>query len=341
VIYYLACKHRSLGVQLHYFPGELARSVRLLTYDDLFARPVLPAGTYVFADFDRLPPQRFAKVCKLWDWLDITGADIPRLNDPRRVLQRFDLLRRLHEAGLNNFNVYRIEDWREVRQFPVFIRKEVHQDSPVTGLLHDRSALEKAIANLDELADRADLMIVEFCNGLDPDGRYRKYGVFRVGQRHYVQHCYISKEWYIKAGVADLGDAELAEAARYRSENPHAEQTARVFDIAAIDYGRMDYGVVDGRIQVFEINTHPTVISLSSVRAPNPKIDSPRFALIHEQAMLAIDGYEGTDVQLPPDLFERGGKILSIEEAHARALRKSIAFVKKTKPRSRSSGKRM
>jgi hypothetical protein len=222
----------------------------------------------------------------------------------------------------------------------VFIRKEEHQESPVTGLLHDGSALDAAIAELDERAIRADLMIVEFCTGqLAPDGRYRKYGVFRVGRRQYIQHCYISKEWYIKAGVADLGDAELAEAARYRSENPHAEQIAKIFDIAAIDYGRMDYGVVDGRIQVFEINTHPTVISLSSVRAPNPKIDSQRFALIHEEAMLAIDGYEGSEVQLPPGLFERGGEALSIEEAHARALRKSIAFVKKSKPWKKSPRK--
>lgn len=324
MIYYLACKHRPLGVQLQYFPGDLARNVRLLTYDDLFARPVLPAGTYVFADFDRLTPKRFAKVCKLWDWLDTTGADIPRLNDPRRVLRRFKLLRRLHKAGLNNFSAYRLEDWQKVRQFPVFIRKEKHQTAPVTGLLCDCSALERAIANLNKRANRAYLMIVEFCKGLAADGRYRKYGVFRVGQRDYNQHCYISKEWYINSRVAELGDAEIAEAARYRSENPHAEQIAKVFDIAAIDYGRMDYGVVDGRIQVFEINTNPTVISLSSVRAPNPKIDSARYALMHERAMLALDGYGGTEVQLPPELFEGGGEALSIEEAHARALSESI-----------------
>jgi hypothetical protein len=330
MIYYLACKHRSLGVQLKYFPGELARNVRLLTYDDLYARPALPAGTYVFADFDRLPPDRFAKLCKLWDWFDRTGAKIRRLNDPRRALCRFDLLRRLHEAGINNFNVYRIEDWREVRQFPVFIRKEKHQKTPLTNLLHDRSALEKAIDNLGDLAEGADLMIVEFCKGLAADGRYRKYGAFRVGEAYYIQHCYISKDWYIKSGVAELGDAELAEAARYRSENPHVEQIAKVFDIAGIDYGRMDYRVVDDRIQIFEINTHPTVISLSSIHKPNPKIESPRFALIHEEAMLALDGYDGTEVKLPPELFERGGEALSIEEAHARALSESVTVVKKT-----------
>jgi hypothetical protein len=55
--------------------------------------------------------------------------------------------------------------------------------------------------------------------------------------------------------------------------------------------------------------------------------------------MLAIDGYEGSEVQLPPDLFVRGGEALSIEEAHARALRRSIAFVKKTKPWRKSPRK--
>jgi hypothetical protein len=48
--------------------------------------------------------------------------------------------------------------------------------------------------------------------------------------------------------------------------------------------------------------------------------------------MLALDGYGGTEVQLPPELFERGGEALAIEEAHARALSESITLSRR--PRS-------
>src|SRR5262245_53082286 len=130
MIYYIACKHRSLGVQLTYFPGNLVSKLRFLTYDDLFSRDTLPAGTYIFTDFEMLSTERFARVCELWNWFDATACPLRRLNDPRRFLSRFDLLRRLHSAGINDFNVYTLEEWREVRRFPVFIRKDKHQHQP-------------------------------------------------------------------------------------------------------------------------------------------------------------------------------------------------------------------
>lgn len=80
---------------------------------------------------------------------------------------------------------------------------------------------------------------------------------------------------------------------------------------------------------MFEINTHPTVISLSSVQKPNPKIDSSRFARIHEEAMLALDGGDGIEVKLPPELVDRAGAGLSLEEVHARALVEGITVSKK------------
>jgi len=324
MIFYLADKHRSLGVQVKYFPGRLAAELRFLTYDDLFARATLPAGTYVFTDFDRLPPDRFAKLCRLWDWFDAAACTLPRLNDPRRALSRFDLLRRLHEAGINDFNVYRLDEWREVRRFPVFIRKDKHQNQPVTELLPDKAELAEAVARLGDERARSELMIVEFGNEPFADGRYRKYGAFRVGRAYYIQHCYVSKAWFIKSRVAEIGPAEIAEADRYRSANPHARQIAEVFDLAGIDYGRMDYGFSGDRIQVYEINTNATVISLSSVRTPNPKIDSAHFARRHEEAMLTLAGGGGSEVRLPPELVDRARNRVSVEEAHARALADAI-----------------
>ena len=33
----------------------------------------------------------------------------------------------------------------------------------------------------------------------------------------------------------------------------------KIFDLASIEYGRADCGVVDGKIQVYEINTNPDI----------------------------------------------------------------------------------
>ena len=45
-----------------------------------------------------------------------------------------------------------------------------------------------------------------------------------------------------------------------------------LFDLARIDYGRIDYSVVDGRIQVWEINTNPMIL------IPRDRDDPLRFA---------------------------------------------------------------
>jgi hypothetical protein len=38
-------------------------------------------------------------------------------------------------------------------------------------------------------------------------------------------------------------------------------QIKQVYELAQIEYGRIDYGLVNGKIQVFEINTHPMLLN--------------------------------------------------------------------------------
>ena len=58
-----------------------------------------------------------------------------------------------------------------------------------------------------------------------------------------------------------LIDNEIIEAERrFVEENPHADVLREVFHQAAIEYGRVDFALVDGRSQVYEINTNPLVM---------------------------------------------------------------------------------
>jgi hypothetical protein len=52
----------------------------------------------------------------------------------------------------------------------------------------------------------------------------------------------------------------VAEETQYLSENPHLEQLRRIFEIAKINFGRIDYGCVNGKVQVWEINTNPNLL---------------------------------------------------------------------------------
>jgi hypothetical protein len=81
-------------------------SLGTLDYDRVFAARRLARAAYVFTDLDRLAPWdlELAAIIKR----RLSEAGLPALNDPARAKTRFALLRALHEAGLNDFNAYRL-----------------------------------------------------------------------------------------------------------------------------------------------------------------------------------------------------------------------------------------
>ena len=118
---------------------ELLRRLCLLSYETAFRLRSLPAGTYIFADLERLSPEETERAAIIWHTLAEHGYC--RLNDPVRSMRRFELLRHLREHGINDFDVRRLTDSRALR-FPVFIRSESdHEGSKTTllGLTRERS----------------------------------------------------------------------------------------------------------------------------------------------------------------------------------------------------------
>jgi hypothetical protein len=74
------------------------------------------------------------------------------------------------------------------------------------------------------------------------------------------QPCVHDAHWLVKYGKRGSATAELyADELRMMHENPFAEPIWRAFEIAGIEYGRADFGLVGGRPQVYEINTNPQV----------------------------------------------------------------------------------
>jgi len=103
------------------------------------------------------------------------------------------------------------------------------------------------------------LLVVEYCDTADKDGIYRKYSAFMIGGRVVPAHIDCSRGWMVKD--TDIVDAGVMKQEQdYLETNPHREWLEETFALAGVDYGRMDYSLLNGAPQVWEINTNPVVI---------------------------------------------------------------------------------
>ncbi len=261
-----------------------------LTYGALFSARELPAGTYIFSDFERLSKVELERAAQVWDQLAARGSAVRLLNPPTRVKRRFELLRTLSERNLNDFDVYRLDEARVPRRFPVFARGESGHDAVVSALLPDALTLERwqEERRARGLSSEGTLLI-EFSGGPDERGLYRRYAAWKVGERILPADIFYKGTWEVRGHDLVVDEHTIAEEERFLNDNPHEAQLREVFALAGVEYGRVDYGVVDGRVQVFEINTNPYI-------APSP-LGGARRAHLYEHfsraflsALAALDG---------------------------------------------------
>ncbi len=105
---------------------------------------------------------------------------------------------------------------------------------------------------------------VEFCDISDAKGVYRKYSACRVGDKIIPRSIFFDTKWMQKLSgdtFADENPYLYDELNSYQQENPHAEELMKVYEAAGLQYGRVDYGVKDGEVQVWEINTNPWTVT--------------------------------------------------------------------------------
>ena len=163
---------------------DLASRIRLLSYEDLFHRRTLPAGSYIFTALDLLTPAQSVLVSAAWDTLSNHG--LPLLNDPRRFQGRYELLSQLQARGWNRFSVFRASQASRVHHFPVFIRKENDHSGNLSTLLYDHRQLRRELLRLRLRGySEQELLVVEICDTSDDKGYYRKYSAFIIGKHSF------------------------------------------------------------------------------------------------------------------------------------------------------------
>jgi len=255
--------------------------IRILLYDDLLRIRVLNPGTYIFSDLERLSPPGLKLACQAWEILSVAGSGVRLLNDPSRVLCRYDLLRKLFDEGKNCFNAIRASESLQSLHYPVFVREEKQHSGNLMPLMHSRSELVSGLRSLRlQGYHRRDLLVVEFCDTSDSAGVFRKYSAFMVGGEILPRHVIFSRHWMVKK--PDLVDPGLAQVQEeYLRANPHKSWLTETFKLSGIEYGRIDYSLMGNKPQVWEINTNPTVRKLtprltSAFEAIDCQIDSGR-----------------------------------------------------------------
>lgn len=291
--------HRKLAA----FPG--VPEIRVWSYDALFRARRLPTATWLFTDLDRLGFWELELAAHVYR--ELAGHGMRVLNDPARFCPRFDLLRRLHGAGLNRFRVWRPEEAAAVDRWPVFLRTESAHRGPLTGLIGEAGQLRREIDQaLATGYPERDLMIVEYCAEPLRPGLFRKHAAFRVGDRIVTTLAVHDGQWAAKYGQEGIAGAQL-----YREELAnlpvarHADVLMRAFEIGRTEYGRVDYALVAGEPQVYEINSNPT-IGRTEAHPDAFRIESARvWERNFTAALAAIDCAHGPAVRVEDRLLVR------------------------------------
>ncbi|HEU4653043.1 MAG TPA: hypothetical protein VFS47_03605 [Steroidobacteraceae bacterium] len=233
--------------------------VNLCSYPMLFSRKVHAKATYVFTDMDRLSIRDLSRAARLFRTLKDSGSRV--LNDPARWLDRAALLRRLHTLGLNQFCAYRVEENPQPARWPVFLRTEGDHGYPVGDLIHSQTELDAAIESAITAGSPVSaLIVVEYAAEPVRSGLFRKLAAFRIGSYGVAHTCVHEDKWVVKYGKEGVAPPELYEEEfRIVTTNPFWPRLEKVFETAGIEYGRVDFGLVNGQVQVYEINTNPQV----------------------------------------------------------------------------------
>ncbi len=261
MIVYLTVRYSdTIHPYLHGRGRHLAGSFRVLPYHALGQTRSLPRATYVFADVERLAPAQAALAEQVYDAIAAQSPPLRILNHPTRSLTRYPLLRALRAQGVNTFRAERADaDLTDIR-FPVFLRGADDLLGTRTPHIYTHRELDAAVnhALLHGFQPR-DILVVEYEDTRGPDGLFRKHGALRLGDRIIPRHLWFARSWAQKQQEKRLTDDQLQEEHAHMSSTGHHAELMDIFATARIEFGRIDYAVVDGRLTVWEINTNPSL----------------------------------------------------------------------------------
>jgi hypothetical protein len=277
--------------------SRLASTVELVHYEELCRLGELPgAAAYVFTDLERLTPAGLQAVGELADALGALPHAPRIVNHPRDVLLRYELLRTLHERGLNSHRPHRAPPVPSDARYPVFLRSE-HEHRVMTRLLRSQRDVERRLIRAHVQGyDLSALLVVEYQDVADEEGMFHRHTSYVVGDTIVPGYLAFGSRWVVKGGPFLDGDRLSRQLASVLSPE-HEPLLREVAKLAGVGYGRFDYAVADGRVHIWELNTNPTLLL-----RPEEHSD---FALeqvrpVADRLTEAFERLAGTDEPRPP-----------------------------------------
>jgi len=287
--------------------GVLTPKIGHITYDAIFRADAVPVATYIFTDLDRLAAWEKRLAADLFSVMKQAGLQC--LNDPARVPGRHALLSKLYRAGLNPVRSYRAEEAPRPDRFPVFIRGDADHRAPLSDLIDDQAALEGALEDLTRKGiPREGVIVVEYHAEQFEPGLWRKWSVFRVGERYHTDICVIEDRWAVKYGKKGLATDAMFQAEHDAVKtNAYAETLKPFFECAGMEYGRADFSFIGDKAVLYEINTNPNLTVFephprSALRTETTLMARRRFA----DCLVAIDTWLSGDqaIERPQSLID-------------------------------------
>lgn len=275
---------------------KLLFCIQPMTYESFFLKKETLPGIYIFADMELLADAQRESLATIWEKLKNHKETI-LFNHPTRTFRRYQLLKQLKEMEINRFDVYRLAEDLSPLTFPVFLRQENDHQGRQSELIRDRNKLKNEIRRLQDAGVRSDdILITEFTGSPDADGLFRKYSAFFVNGEIIPRHVFFSKHWHVKNPDIE-NEACLKEEFSYVQNNPHEKQLKTIFEIANVQYGRIDYGLCGGRLQVWEINTNPVIMTTGMMEHEERMNIHNAFCQKFEQALRRVcREYKGKNV---------------------------------------------
>lgn len=285
--------HHSIQEFLASWGRELEASIHPLSYARLFESDRLQSGTYILTHFEALTPDQLRLVLRLHRRLKARPRSFRVLNDPSRFLDRPALLDLLFRRGINPFRAARLDAPLEHLKYPVFLRLADEHFSFDFKLLHNRRELDehgRLLLDSSPGLRPHDLLAVEYCDVSDGEDRFRKYSAMRIGERIIPRHVLASHHWMTK--YPDLvDDRTVREEQDFVFHFPHEALLRPIFDLAGLEYGRMDYAFQGGQLRVWEINSNPVVVPAAG------RTDPRRAPSQERSAAWILDAFRDLDRQ--------------------------------------------
>ncbi|HUF10747.1 MAG TPA: hypothetical protein VMO47_15610 [Rhodothermales bacterium] len=326
------------GVQIHTFGPFLDRTdpevrdrVKIITLEQAVRRSGLPIGTYVFSGLCVGSDAARKVACEFSQQLKAGDSSIRLLNDPEGVLWRHELLRALHDAGINGYRAYRYHELsNQTPRFPVFVRSERMHTGNLTPILNDREELRKAFAMLKRMGHSVEkLLTVEYVHAPGEDGLFRKYTAYRVGDELIPRYVTWSSKWLVKQHAKDLRPDDpsiprlVQEELDYARNGPWRDVLWKAFTLSNIQYGRVDFTVMNGLLQIWEINTAPYLSPKDLIRPQEDwlnRLREPTKDLFYARFFPALFSLDASypDGTVPIALDEHLVNQVLKEEARAR-----------------------